>query len=243
MLEKPQEFFFFLEVMEHKRTVNILKKSTAGNTTCCEMAVSLSYCTQSGNWVLYQVTQWAMLSSAMNSFQANIKAEGWNADNSSFSSCLESLCSLFTPVINYNSTSIFLVCSGCLCGWMTKSLCRSTYLGPIDAVLSLGTRWHVSHSAYDASNTTNPIIPVKTTSFLSRSHLYFQPWPIVLYNYGEKNPQTPKLFKAASIQNLLSLFLLAVTQWPSRSCYIIVNSTVSAHFIPIKFYEKVIQCY
>lgn len=74
--------FFFLKVMEHKRTVNILKKSEAGNTTCCEMAVSLSYCTQSGKWVLYQVTQWAMLSSAVNSFQANIKAEGWNADNS-----------------------------------------------------------------------------------------------------------------------------------------------------------------
>lgn len=56
---------------------------------------------------------------------------------------------------------------------------------------------------------------------------YFQPWAIARYSYGKKKKQLKtlkktqikKFFKAPSMQNLF-LFLLALTDWPSRSCYI-----------------------
>ena len=114
-------------------------------------------------------TSYALLSCEFLSGQ--YQGKGLKCRQFHFSSSLERLWSFFTTGINHNRTCIFLVCSRCCCGWMTKSLCRSTCLGPVDAVLSLGTERHVLGSAYDAANTTNPIIPVKTMSFLSRSHL------------------------------------------------------------------------
>lgn len=208
---------------------------------------SFTYCTRSP--LLSDTASYAFLSCELLSGQyqgRELKSRKFN-----FFFCLESLCSLFTPVINYNSSPIFLVCSRCR-GWLDDQESVQIHLTSASrccpffrhqmACVTFGV-WCIKYYQYHYPRQNNVIA--------------FQIQPVAIFNPGllhstlmvkksnqkpSKKPKSRNFLKHLPCKIYFYSCLLLLTD-PQDPVTYIVKSIAVPYFIPIKFYEKVIQCY